>query len=292
MDTQLLQAFLAVAQNQSFSIAAETLHLTQSAVSKRIGLLEHQLSQSLFDRIGRKVCLTEAGKCLLPKAKEIIEAINDTQRFMAQQSTLIQGELRLATSHHIGIHRLPPILTIFRQRYPDVHLQLHFIDSEHAIHNIMQDECDLAVITLPEIPHDNNDTLQYHPLWQDSMRIVVNHQHPLRHQADVSLNDLSNYPAILPDITTRTTQLVKALFSQAQSELNISMTTNHLDAIKMMVAVGLGWSALPESLIDNSLHLLPIKEGVITRQLGCVHHRQKTLTNASRAMLHCLLDNR
>jgi DNA-binding transcriptional LysR family regulator len=291
MDTQLLRAFLAVTTTQSFSAAAEQLHLTQSAISKRIALLEQQLSVPLFDRIGRTVCLTDSGKALLPRAREIIQHIEDTERFMAQQHSRVDGELRIATSHHIGIHRLPRILKAYRQQYPDVHLQLHFIDSEQAINTVMHDDCDIAITTLPATQSDNGDgssDVQYHPLWQDPMQMVVNHQHPLRQKHNINLSDLSQHPAILPDLETRTTQLVQTLFSTANAPLTISMTSNHLDAIKMMVAVGLGWSALPERLIDESLHILPIKNARIIRELGCIHHRHRTLSNAARAMLHCL----
>lgn len=291
MDTQLLRAFLAVTEAQSFSIAADKLHLTQSAISKRIALLEQQLSQSLFDRIGRSVCLTESGKALLPRAQHIIDEIEDTERFMAQQSSIVAGELRIATSHHIGIHRLPPILKAYRQDYPDVHLQLHFIDSEQAINTVMHNDCDIAITTLPASHNNDSDgssDVQYHTLWQDPMQMVVSHQHPLSQKKNVTINDLSQHPAILPDIATRTTQLVQTLFSKDNTHLNISMTSNHLDAIKMMVAVGLGWSALPERLIDESLHVLPIKNARIIRELGCAHHRHRTLSNATRAMLHCL----
>ncbi|ODS23197.1 hypothetical protein AB835_10165 [Candidatus Endobugula sertula] len=289
MDTQLLSAFIKVAEHQSFSIAADQMGLTQSAVSKRIALLEEQVTQPLFDRIGRQIFLTYAGKALWPRAKDILDAIKDTQRFMLAQQGDVKGELRLATSHHIGIHRLPPILTAYTQQHPNVHLQLHFIDSESASHAILHGEFDLAVITLPKvIDKDGSSNIQYHPLWEDPMNIVVHHKHPLKGRKNVTLQDLSTYPAILPDISTRTTQLVQQLFSEKQLALNITMTTNHLDAIKMMVSVGLGWSTLPERLLDKTLHTLPTAGIHLTRELGCLHRRHRTLSNAAREMLRHL----
>ena len=289
MDTQLLIAFTCVAQQQSFSLAAHTLGLTQSAVSKRIAILEKQLSHSLFDRVGRQIFLTEAGRTLLPRAKHILDAIADTQRLMEQQTGTVTGELRLATSHHIGIHRLPEVLKHFTQQHPNVHLQIHFIDSEKANNAIINGDYDLAVITLPNIPkEDGSQTIQLHSLWHDPMDVVTNHQHPLTQQKNISIKDLSEYPAILPDITTRTTGLIKDRFTQNNQPLNITMTTNHLDAIKMMVSVGLGWSMLPSTLVDSSLRKLAVKKMIVSRELGCIHHRQRALSNAARAMLHCL----
>jgi DNA-binding transcriptional LysR family regulator len=291
MDTQLLRAFLAVAQQQSFSLAANQLMLTQSAVSKRIALLEKQLSSLLFDRVGRQVHLTEAGNTLLPYAKQLVEDSEKTIRVMKEQQGTINGILRIATSHHIGVHRLPPFLKIYTQHYPDVHLALQFLDSEQAIHAILHGDFDLALITLPETKsQDGSEPIQQHVLWKDPMQFVVGHEHPLALHPSPALHikELCQYPAILPDPNTRTTQLIRQHFSQANVSPIISMTTNHLDAIKMMVNVGLGWSVLPERLIDSSVCTLSIKQALLSRKLGCIHHRQRTLSNAARAMLHCL----
>lgn len=293
MDRQLLQAFLAIAQQQSFSLAANQLKLTQSAVSKRIALLEEQLSSLLFDRVGRQVHLTEAGHTLLPHAKQLLEDSEKTIRLMKEQQGAIGGTLRIATSHHIGVHRLPPFLKTYTQQYPDVHVTLQFLDSEQAIQAIFQGDFDLALITLPEEKnHDGSDPIQQHVLWHDPMQFVAGHDHPLvqNHSKNTALTaeKLCEYPAILPDSNTHTTQLIKKRFSEEAVSPNISMTTNHLDAIKMMVGVGLGWSVLPERLIDSSVYTLSLKQTQLSRKLGCIHHRQRTLSNASRTMLRCL----
>lgn len=293
MDTQLLRAFLAVAQQQSFSLAANQLKLTQSAVSKRIALLEEQLSSLLFDRVGRQVHLTEAGHTLLPHAKQLLEDSEKTILLMKEQQGAIGGTLRIATSHHIGVHRLPPFLKTYTQQYPDVHLELQFLDSEQAIQAIFQGDFDLALITLPEEKkNDGSDPIQQHVLWHDPMQFVVGHEHPLapNHSKNTTLTieELCEYPAILPDTNTRTTQLIKQRFSENGLSPTISMTTNHLDAIKMMVGVGLGWSVLPQRLVDESMYTLSIKHTELSRELGCIHHRQRTLSNAARAMLRCL----
>ena len=132
MDTGNLDAFLAVAHSRSFSRAAEQLHLTQPAISKRIASLEQQLDARLFDRIGKHVQLTEAGRALKPRAELILNTLNDTRRALGNLSATIQGRLSLATSHHIGLHRLPPVLRRFTKAYPGVVLDIQFLDSEVA----------------------------------------------------------------------------------------------------------------------------------------------------------------
>jgi DNA-binding transcriptional LysR family regulator len=289
MDTQHLIAFVTIVDKGSFSLAAEQLGLTQPAISKRISLLEEQVTQPLFDRISRSAKLTEAGLALLPRARKILRELEDTQRYMADLRGEVGGQLRIATSHHIGLHRLPPVLKAFTQNHPDVHLQLHFIDSEQAIQSIQQGEFDIALITLPEtILNEEIDSIQHRTLWQDPMCFVAGGSHPLNDRKRIKLSDLAHYPAILPDANTYTTKLIQQLFDNEQQPLNISMSTNHLDAIKMMISIGLGWSVLPETLVSKNLCRLPVSKIRPSRQLGCIYHRERTLSNAGRALLHSL----
>src|SRR5258706_300658 len=120
MDIAALQAFLAVAESGSFSRAAERIYLTQPAISKRIAVLERSLGLPLFDRIGRRVQLTEAGRALFERSRAILNDLEDAKRSLANLSGQIRGALSLATSHHIGLHRIPRALKQFHARYPEV----------------------------------------------------------------------------------------------------------------------------------------------------------------------------
>lgn len=290
MDIQLLKAFIATAETGSISLAAEQLHLTQSAMSKRIAQLESSLGVSLFDRVGRSIQLREAGKALVPRAKKILQEVADTKQFMKDMEGSVSGLLSIATSHHIGIHRLPDALKTYTSTYPEVRLQLNFIDSEQAIDTIIHGDYELGLITLPEAILNHQITaIEHLSLWQDTMEFVVNHNHPLAQKSNIQLQDLAQYPAILPDANTYTTQLISQLFTQSQQALDIAMSTNHLDAIKMMISVGLGWSVLPETLINSPLVKLTLGQMSLSRQLGVIYHRERTLSNSAKAMLQVLL---
>jgi len=289
MDTQNLSAFEAVARLISFSKAAEQLHLTQPAISKRIANLEHHLNCKLFDRIGRQIQLTEAGRLLQPKARQILQALTDTRRDIDELQGTVAGKLSLATSHYIGLHHLPKLLKRFCQQYPDVVLDLHFLDSEKAHQAISYGDYDLAVITLPEHHQEASKTqLSAHKLWREKLYFVAGHEHELSQKKTLKLTDLSPHPAILPDYSTYTSSLIKDLFDRSGTTLTINMATNHLDAIKMMVSIGLGWGVLPESMIDKSLSKLNLKNTHLSRQLGYIHQRDRSLSNAARAFIRAL----
>jgi DNA-binding transcriptional LysR family regulator len=285
MDTQHLQAFVAIAQSGSFSGAAERLHLTQPAISKRIALLEEQIKAKLFDRIGRQVVLTHAGNLLLNKATNILNEVMAAKREIADLRGDVTGKLSVATSHHLGLHYLPPYLREFSRRYPDVKLDLHFLDSEHAYHEVLLGRFDIAIITLAL---EQDARINSTELWQDQLQFVAAPTHALAALANLRLADLSPHQAIMPDINTYTTRMIKDLFDREQQPLDITMVTNHLDTIKMMLSIGLGWGVLPSSIIDDQLKVLDVSHPPLTRSLGCIHHNQRSLNNAARAFLEQL----
>jgi DNA-binding transcriptional LysR family regulator len=285
MDTQHLHAFVAIAELGSFSGAAEKLHLTQPAISKRIALLEDHLGSRLFDRVSRQVILTNAGKILLNKARLILSEVAATQRAIADLSGQIQGQLSIATSHHVGLHYLPPVLREFSSLYPQVKLDLHFLDSEQAYDEILQGRYDLAIVTLSP---EQDARFQSYSIWHDQLHFVAAPEHPLATQPHLQLADLTRHQAILPDLNTYTTKLVKHLFDQENLPLNINMVTNHLESIKMMLSIGLGWGVLPNRLIDHQIKRLNVKHKSIIRPLGAIHHRHRSLSNNALAFLELL----
>ena len=242
MDLANLNAFIAIAEIGSFSGAGERLHITQPAISKRIAGLEQQLNVRLFDRLGREVSLTEAGRALLPRAYQILNVLDDTRRALTNLTGEVSGRLTLATSHHIGLHRLPPVLRTFTRLYPAVALDIQFLDSEVAYEEILHGRAELAVITLAPEPHT---LIRSVPVWDDPLDFVAAPEHSLALQGSVGLVDLAREPAVFPGGNTFTHHIVHRLFESQGLAPNVAMSTNYLETIKMMVSIGLAWSVLP-----------------------------------------------
>lgn len=285
MDIEALKAFLAVAESESFSQAADKLHLTQPAVSKRIALLESQLDAKLFDRIGRTVRLTETGEALRSRAVQILQQVEDTRRAIRNLNGEIGGQLSLATSHHVGLWRLPGVLRGYIARHPDVTLDLHFMDSEVAHERIVQGELEMAIATLAPTVHER---LHTEPIWRDELVFVTARDHPVTEERHLSLDELANYPAILPDMSTFTGRIVKGMFEEEGLKLQVGMSTNYLETIKMLIGVGLGWSVLPKTMLDENVVVLDLDHKPIARTLGVIHHVQRTLSNAGEAFIELL----
>lgn len=286
MDIASLKAFVAVAETGSFSGAAARLFLTQPAVSKRVASLERELKTPLFDRIGHRITLTEAGSTLLLKARLILDEIEESRRLVANLSGAISGPLQLATSHHIGLHRLPPVLREYSRRHPGVELDIRFMDSEAACTAVAAGALELAVVTLPE---SETPPLIRLPVWDDPMHIAAGAEHPLAKTRPGSLAPLAEYPVILPEADTFTRQIIERKFRAEKLNLKVGLETNYLETIRMMVSIGLGWSVLPETLFDHELIRLEIPGFSLRRTLGIVRHRDKTMSNAGKAFIECAL---
>ena len=282
MDIRDLKVFIAVAEQGSFSEAAEHIFLSQPAVSKRIANLESLLGTRLFDRISRQIFLTEAGQTLLPKARSIVQEIESAKQAMHSLRGEISGKLCIAISHHLGLHRLPPMLKAYVEKYPDVELDVVFNDSEKAYEAVAHGSVELAVNTLAVSPIVKINEI---PLWYDEMKFVCTKTHPLTKIKAPSLQDLSRYRCLIPDTSTFTGRILEQAFARQSLPLQPMMSTNFLQTLGKMTEIGLGWSLLPKTLIDtNRMYQIPI-ELPLGRNLGIIHHAERTLSSAAVAFI-------
>ncbi len=284
-----MKAFVAVAELGSFSRASEQLFMTQPAVSKRVAALEDDLGVALFDRLGRGIQLTEAGHKFLTSCRRILADIQISRDEVLSLGADVGGRLRLATSHHVGIHRLPPVLKAFTQTYPDVELDLLFMDSELACDEVLNGHIELAVVTLPD---QLENALLTELVWPDPLSIVCAPDHPLAEKVaagdEISAEQLTSYNAVLPARGTVTRTILLEALRPFHVSVETSLETNYLETIKMMVSVGLGWSALPSNMIDDGVIAVPVKGLTMQRRLGSVCLRGRTLSRAANAFMDLL----
>ncbi|MGQ7843543.1 LysR family transcriptional regulator [Granulosicoccus sp. 3-233] len=289
MDIATMKAFVAVAESGSFSRASEQLFMTQPAVSKRVAALEDDLGVTLFDRLGRGIQLTEAGQKFLTSSRRILADIQISRDEVLSLGADVGGRLRLATSHHVGIHRLPPVLKGFTQTYPDVELDLLFMDSELACDEVLSGHIELAVVTLPD---QLENALLTELVWPDPLSIVCAPDHPLASKVmagiEITAETLTSYNAVLPARGTVTRTILLEALQPFNVSVETSLETNYLETIKMMVSVGLGWSALPSNMIDEGVIAVPVRGLEMQRRLGSVCLRGRTLSRAAKAFIGLL----
>ena len=160
------------------------------------------------------------------------------------------------------------------------------MDSEVAHERIIHGELEMAIITLAPSPHER---LIAEPIWRDELVFVCSRAHDLAIRKNVTINELAEYAAILPDMTTFTGRIVKGMFKDHDLPLEVSMSTNYLETIKMLIGVGLGWSVLPKTMLGDDVVVLDISIEIdLARTLGVIHHVNRTLSNAGEAFINLL----
>lgn len=290
MDKATLESFVAVAELLSFSKAAEKMHITQPAISKRIANLESLLASELFIRQGKDIQLSYSGQVFLQHAQNILQAISDSQIAVHNTKTQVAGTLTVGISHHIGLHRMPNTLKTFSDSFPDVQLQLQFIRSEEAPALILSDELELAIVTLPDTTPER---IQIQTLWNDPLQLVVSGSHELaklQNHQPIHIELLSQHNAILPNFDTYTGKIIQQVFQQQRVGIKHYIETNNLETIRMMTAIGLGWSVLPRSMLNKQLQGL-ILEGNIripNRKLGIMQRESRVISTAAQAFINTL----
>ena len=288
MDTQNLKAFYATAQERSFSKAAQNLYITQPAISKRVANLEDFLGCKLFNRIGRKISLTQAGNVLMPKVANILRELEGMHSLLKDLDEGINGFINIATSHHIGRHRLPPFIKKFMLNYPQAELDINFLESDKIYSEILEGNYDLAIATLSLSLPPQIETI---PLWQDELCIMVSNTHSLSDKESVNLADLNKVASILPNYVTSTYQCVKNIFEQHKAPLIINKIVNNLDSIKVLLEAGIGWGVLPKNMKSDELHIIEIDNIKFIRTLGILYHKNKVSNKVANAFMNVLKES-
>jgi DNA-binding transcriptional LysR family regulator len=289
MNFYQLDYFKKVSETNSMSRAAEKLLITQPAVSKQIKALEDELGERLFDRIGKKVCLTRTGEVLYSHVDRILRSVEEAKIAVKDMSAECSGELIIGTSDHISIHRLPDVLKAYISAFPKVDLKLRCHRSETILDMVYKNLVDLGVITLPHV----SAHIVSKPIWKDPMSLVFLRSHPLSSLRDIRLKDIVRYGMILPEPGTATRKMIDSAFSKKGLTPNVTMEVAYLETIKSLVRAGLGISILPDKAVESDVKSgALVKSGIadasFSRDLGVIYLKDKFLSKPVREYLKLL----
>jgi len=288
LDSRQLHAFTALARRGSFTLAAKDLFLTQSAVSHAIKALEDDVGCRLFDRVGRRVLLTQAGEQFLRHAEKILREMEAARVGLETLTKWGHGRLRVGASTTACQHILPTVLREFRQSYPrcviriepgDHHLQLDLLRGGHV---------DVAVIIEP--PAASLTEFTFVPLFQDEMRFLVAPLHPWAQAAQAPRESIEAETLVLYNKTSHTFRLVSDYFREEKVALNNFIELGSMEAIKALVKIGLGagviapWIAR-EELRQGSLVSVPLGPRKLRRTWGIAHLKGRRLALAEETFI-------
>jgi len=241
MDLHQLDMFRAVAEERTFTRAAERLHVSQSAVSRQVQLLEEELGGSLLIRGGRGVTLTSAGELILELAQRLRRDVEEARSRLTQSQTLARGSLHLAGGMTVCMYVFPHLLKSFRRLYPGVDLRVTPGTAESVLRLLRGREVDLGLLTLPILARD----LEVIPVLREEMVVVTAPRHPLSRERSVDPRRLGRFPLILYESGSNTRKVLDEFFLEQHIPVEVAMETENVEIIKAMVATGLGITIVP-----------------------------------------------
>ena len=267
-----LIAFRAVAAEKSFSRAAEKIFRTQPAVSQAVRLLEEDIGERLFLRLGRTVELTQAGGILLEHVEEAFGSLDQARARIQALKELREGELTIATSDTTACYVLPPVLSEFRDRYPRVEVRILNRVSSVAAEQVARHEADIGVVTLPV----SAPKLMSEPLVLREDVGICASGHALSERKRVTLADFVKHPLLLLDRGSNTRGFIDRQVEETGVAPNIAMELGSIEVIKKLVELGFGVSIVPriavrQDLERGTLSGVAVFKRTECRTLGIVH---------------------
>jgi DNA-binding transcriptional LysR family regulator len=291
-----LRILKAIAAEGSFKRAADSLYVSQPAVSLQVQNLERQLDVPLFDRGGRRAQLTEAGHLLLSYGDRILALCQETCRAIEDLQNLQGGTLIIGASQTTGTYLMPKLIGIFRQSYPDVAVQLHVHSTRRTCWSVMNGQVDLAIIG-GEVPLELQSALEIEPYADDELALVLPVFHPLAQKDVVQREDLYKLGFIALDAQSTIRKVIDQILVRGNIDprlLKVEMELNSIEAIKNAVQSGLGAAFISVSAIEKELKLgalkrVTVENVVVKRTLSLILNPNRYRSKASEIFISEIL---
>jgi len=265
--------------------AAEQLFLSQPAISLQIRALERELDTMLFERHGPRINLTREGQELYEIARPLVEGLDTLNaRFNRQmKGDLESGEVVIAAGESTIIYLLPRLVKQFRERYPNIHVQLRNVTGRDGLAMIRDDEVDLAIGSMLDVPSD----ISYQPVYSFEPALIMPVGHELADRERVTIEDIAPYGLILPPRRLTTWRMVDRVFQQHQVPFNVTLEVGGWEVIKRYVELGFGVSIVTGICLrdDDKLVAKNMSNYFPKRSYGTVMRRGKYLSAQARAFV-------
>jgi len=290
MTFRQLEIFLAVARAKNFTRASETLHVSQSTLSQHVLELERELGVRLFDRLGRAVTLTEAGRLLEEHATRIATTLASVRRAIDELKGLERGSLVIGASTTPGIYVLPGLVAAFRRRYPGINVSLQIGNSQVIEERIRAAAVDLGVVG-GHILGARERCVAAGLL--DELLLIVPSRHPWAKRREVAPRELADVPLLMREQGSATRLVTEQTLRKAGVRFTTAMELDHTEAIKQAVMAGLGVAfvsmyAVSGEIMTRRLCGLRLKDLRIRRHFHVIHNEARTLTASGRAFMTLL----
>jgi DNA-binding transcriptional LysR family regulator len=283
MEIHQLRYFVAVAEEGSFSHAAEREHVSQPSLSQQIQKLEAELNQQLFDRLPRSVVLTEAGRSLLPYARQILTAIADAGLSVAAIEQEVAGRLSVGAIPSIAVYVLPRLIGNFQRSYPKVTFELFEDITDKLAQRLEDGTLDIVLAT----SSDNAPTLTHYSLGKEPLLMLLPQKHPLARRKTIKWSDLALEKFLLLHEIHSLSIQVRQLLAANNLKPEVVLQGAQLVTIARLVAAGLGVTVIPQMMAETEFIkgcvAVPFARPVPTRELTLLRNPLRFESRAAAA---------
>jgi DNA-binding transcriptional LysR family regulator len=274
MDLRQLEILQAIAETGSFTACGRKLHVSQSAISRQVALLEEELGEPLFLRVGRQVRMTPAAESLVQLGQRVFQDVRDTVGGITDRTRTLRGTLRLAGGMTVCLYVFPPLLKHIKRVHPELEIRLTVATAGRSVEEIRAGRVDAGLLTLPV---DESDLVTV-PVLREELLIVTMPTHALAKKRKVAPRDLADEPFILFEAGSATRRVIDSFFFTEKIEPTIVMDTENVEIIKAMVKTGLGISIVPYQAIAREVRAgqffcARIEGHELVRETGWVYAR-------------------
>jgi DNA-binding transcriptional LysR family regulator len=241
VDLRQLEIIKAIAETGSFTAAGEKLRVSQSAISRQVLLLEAELGETVFHRIGRRIRITPAGEALLQLSHRVFQDVQDTVSAISDTRESLRGTMKLVGGMTVCLYVFPVLLAEVRRTHPNLDLKLTVGNAERSVALLRSGVADLGLVTLPVDAAD----LVAVPALEEELLLITYPGHPLSKKRQIHSADLHKQSFILFETGSVTRRLADDFFTRERIEPHVVMETENVEIIKAMVRSGLGISIVP-----------------------------------------------
>lgn len=283
MEIQQLRYACAVAETGSFSRAAETCHIAQPSLSQQIQKLEEDLGARLFDRLGRRVRLTEAGQAFLPHARTILSQLDAARNSVAETSADTQGKITVGVIPTIAPYRMPGYTANFTRKFPAAKLRIVEETTPVLIDGLRDLSIDIAILALP-LRHKDLETFTLHT---EPLFAALPKAHSLARKKTLTMKELRGESFVMLRDGHCFRDLTIAACTHARITPNIAFESGQFSSLLGMVAAGIGVSIVPEMAMDTSTacHYARIMDPRASRTIVAAVLRGRSFSHVQRAFL-------
>jgi DNA-binding transcriptional LysR family regulator len=290
MTLEQLRIFVAVAEQEHMTRAAESLHLTQSATSAAIAALETRYATQLFHRVGRGIELTEIGRAFLIEARAVLARATAATTVLTDLAGMTRGLLALAASQTVGNYFLPPVMARYRQHFPGIDLSLRIGNTEQVAGWVRDGEVDLGIVEGAV----DDPALATLPVGDDELVLVVAQSHPWAKQRAIAPAKFAETSWVLREAGSGTRAIAQSALDQSgigPDHIRIAMELPSNEAVCAAVVAGAGASIisrLAAAALISSGDLIAIDTKLPTRRFVQLRHKERYVTQAAREMMEVL----